>query len=140
MKNTVQHTIAEFTSSRPGISELIGSKLDNSQYIALLFKGEAERIKDKVSLGSLVTPKGKKYNVSVAGQPVITDSDGRAIAHPGELKPILESNREKCLHYDSLSFLEVEGETPHGKRYMGVFYSLADAQLYLGEESEKGEL
>jgi len=134
------NSTADFNSSRPGVSELIGTKLDHAQYLALLFKGEAERIKDKVSLGSLVTSRGKKYHVSIAGQPLITDSTGQSIAHPGELKIILDGSRENELHYDSLAYLEVEGETPHGKRYLGVYYSLSDAKMHIGEESERGEL
>jgi hypothetical protein len=77
-------------------------KLNNAQYISLLFKGEAERIKDKVSLGSLVTSRGKKYHVSIAGQPLISDSTGQNITGPGELKIILDGGRENELHYDAL--------------------------------------
>jgi len=133
-------TIIEFTSSRPGLNELAGSKLDNAQYISMLFKGEAERIKDKVSIGSFFnTSKGRKYHISVAGQPLVTDSNGQAIDKSG-LETLLKHDRENELNYDSMAHLEVEGETPSGKRFIGIYYSLADAKLHVTEEAEKGEL
>jgi hypothetical protein len=141
MVKTAQQPIIEFTSSRPGLSELVGSKLDNAQFISLLFKGEAERIKDKVNIGNFFnTHKGRKYHISVAGQPAITDSKGQPIAHPGELKIFLEGSRENEINYDSMAHIEVEGEAPSGKRYIGIYYSLADAKLHVTEEAEKGEL
>lgn len=131
---------AEYNFSRLGVSELLGTKLDNAQYISLLFKGEAERIKDKVGLGTL-SASGKKYHVYISGQPVITDSNGQSITKTqGELQTILEGGRESEINYDAMAYLEIEGETSAGKRYMGVYYSLADASKHIAEEAEKGEL
>lgn len=132
--------VAEFISSRPGLNDLVGSKLDNAQYISLLFKGEAERIKDKVMLGHIHTPAGRRYHIAVAGQPLITTHTGQPVTHPGELKLFLDGGRETAINYDTLAHFEVEGETPAGKKYIGIYFSLADAKLHIAEESEKGEL
>src|ERR1035437_1784047 len=130
MKNT---PTIEFTSSRPGLTELISSKLDNAQYISMLFKGEAERIKDKVNIGSFFnTLKERRYHISVAGQPLVTDSTGQVVEKT-QLESILKQDKEASLNYDRMAHIEIEGETSSGKKYIGIYYSLSDAQLHMTE-------
>lgn len=125
---------------KANLQSIVDSKLDNAQYISMLLKGEAEKSRGKIGLGSIVTSTGRKYSLSVSGIPVATDSNGEAINSQTTLGKLLEEGRESELNFDTTAYLEVEGEAPSGKRYMGVYFSIADAQKHVLEESEKGEL
>lgn len=142
MSNNTNKSTAEFVSSREGIAEIVGSPLDDAQYISLLLSTNSERTNGKIGIGNISIPSGRRYRLSVSGIPVATNHKGLPVATNEELKHLLTAvpSREKELHYDSLAHLEVEGETTTGKRYLGVFFSISDACKYLYDEAEKGEL
>ena len=121
------------------ISNIIGTRLDNAQYISLLLKNSKTN-KNKIKLGALLNT-GKKYNVSLCGSPTITNYKGEIITKVSkEYTSILEQNRETELNYDSLAHLEVEGQTLDGGKFLGVYYSLGDAIKFLEEDIETGGL
>lgn len=141
--NDMQTTVtndAGFLASRASLETIVGTKLDNAQYISMLLKGEAEKARGKVGLGTIVTKAGRKYNLSVSGQPTATNSNGENVQTHSVVGALLKEGRENELNYDTLAYLEAEGETPTGKRYIGVYYSIADARQHILEEAEKGEL
>lgn len=134
---------AEFVSSREGIAELVNSPLDDAQYISLLLSMNSEKTNgSKIGIGNISIPSGKRYRLSVSGIPSITNHKGQPVTTHDELKNLLITvpSREKELHFESLAHFEVEGETTTGKKYLGVFFSIADACKYLYDEAEKGEL
>jgi hypothetical protein len=133
-----------FVANRPNIMMIVGSHLDEAQYIALVSKENYEqttKANEKIGLGNILTPTGRRYPISVNGIPGITNHKGETISKAYELGEILKSgNGENELHYDSMAYLEVEGSTPNGKKFIGIFYSIADAVKHVTEEAEKGEL
>ena len=130
-----------FTTSRTEIINIVGSKLDNAQYLSALLKDEFDRTKGKIGIGQLTTPDGRRYTVSISTpEAPALNSDGFPVATKEELAKIFTEGRENELNFDSLSYLEVEGRTPKGARFVGVFYSIADASKYVLEETLKGEL
>jgi len=133
---------AEFVSSRRGITELVGSKLDDAQYVSLLLLDSSEKIDGRINIGNISIPSGRRYRLYVSGAPIINNHKGEPITSHEVLGNILKAvpSREKELNYDALSYFEVDGETSSGKKYIGIFYSIADACKYLYDESEKGEL
>jgi len=136
----MKNNTVEFTDIKPGLQNIaVGSKLDNAQYIALTLKSEADRIKGRLYIGKFAAASGKKYPVSINGQPTMTDSDGVFLqGSPMELSILLKDGRENEINFDTLAYLEVEGETSSGKNLSGVFYTLADIQKYV-EEEQGGE-
>jgi len=142
MSNIANKSTAEFVSSREGLAEIVGSPLDDAQYISLLLSTNSERTNGKIGLGNISIPGGRRYRLSVSGIPVATNHKGLPVVAPEELKHFLNAvpSRENELHYDSLAHFEVERETRTGKRYLGVFFSIADACKYMYDEAEKGEL
>jgi hypothetical protein len=142
VSNKTNVSTAEFVSSRQGITELVGSKLDDAQYISLFLLNNSEKANGKIGIGNISTPEGRRYRLSVSGTPIVNNHRGEPIATHQVLGDMLAASpsREKELNYDALAYFEVEGETPTGKKYIGIFYSIADACKYLYDESEKGEL
>lgn len=130
----------EFLVSKAGIAELVGSKLDNAQYVSLMLVKNSERPDGKVAIGHLMAPSGKRFRISINGLPTITTHKGESVYSHEKLAAFITSDRENELNFDSLAYFEVEGETSDRKTYIGIFYSIADAKLRLKEEAERGEV
>jgi hypothetical protein len=134
-------SVAEFVATRNGLVQVIGSKLDNAQYIAMLF-GEGEGSKSmSAEIGSFKTPDGRRFRATICGlRPVITSHEGVSISDSNTMGRMLSEGRENELFFETLAHLEVEGDLTSGGRYSGVFYSLSDAGKFLSEKHSKGEL
>lgn len=131
-KVTLELTKGEVTS-------LKGTKLDDAQYIALVLKGEAERGKGRVVLGSIQV-EGRRYHIAVVGQPAITDHKGVTISNRAILATALEENKVEELNFDALAYLELTGKLPDGRDYYGAYYSIADLEKHASECAANGEL
>jgi len=138
----MKNNTVEFTDIKPELQNLeVGSKLDNAQYIALLLKAESDIIKERLYIGKFATASGKKYPVSISGKPTITNSNGMSLQIQDsltEIQTLLKEGRENEINFDTLAYLEVEGETSTSKNLSGVFYTLADIQKYVTEQCNAG--
>ena len=122
------------------LSSIKGTPLDDAQYIALLMKGEADRGKGRAVIGSVEVRGGRKYHVSIVGQPAITDHKGQSVTSHSALASMIRENRTDELNFDALAYLEMSGRLPDGRDYYGAYYSMADLEKHAAECAEKGEL
>lgn len=118
--------------SKTGIASIVGTKLDDAQYIAMTLKGEADRGKGRVDIGK-VEIAGRIYNVSIVGHPMVTNHNGESITSNIALAPIIIEDKLDEINFDTLAYLEVSGKLPDGRDYIGVFHSIADIEKHAEE-------
>ena len=139
----------------PELKKLVGTPLDFSQYIGLLFRKEIERTKKPIPIGTISfnkvfndekpNPKTAKarfaalnFTMSICGLANTTSFTGDPVNTPAEYSQYFKEKRECELNHDTLSYVEVIGEI-EGKKYQGIFFSISDALAHM-EKIEKGEL
>jgi len=138
---TTDNNQVEFTTNNESVKKIKGTLLDNAQYMSLLLKPETDKQKNVASvLGQINTSKGQKYQLFIHGQASVTDYKGNLITEASVLADFLNENKENALNYDSNAYVAVEGTAPSGKKYVGVFYSIKDAESYISKKHQKGEL
>ena len=136
------------------LKKLVGTQLDFSQYIGLLFRKELEKTKKSIPIGTIsfnkemngVVSKSKararfaelEFTMSICGLPNTTSYTGDPVNIPTEYAQYFKDKRECELNHDTMSYVEVLGEI-EGKKYQGVFFSIGDALAHM-EKIEKGEL
>lgn len=119
------------------VKKIVGTSLDFSQYIGLLFRKDIEKTKKAISLGTISHGR-KQFDISINGIPNTTSYKGEAVNTPVEYAQHIKEGRESELNHDTLSYIEVNGEM-EGKKFIGVFFSIEDALAHM-EKVEKGEL
>jgi hypothetical protein len=128
-----------FQLNMGGLYSIKGTDLDNAQYIALMLKGETERGKGRALIGFFEC-NSRRYHISVVGFPNITDFKGEPVSSHSAFGSMIRENREGELNFDMLAYIEVSGRTHENKDYIGVYYSIADAELDVIERAGRGEI
>ena len=135
-----QEAKVQLTITPMALRGIKGSNLDNAQYFSMLLHNEVNREKGTFPLGSVKTSTGKSYHVSLNGHTTPTDHKGQALTHADMLKLLLEEGRESDVNFDTLSYISVEGPDPEGKKFYGVYYSLADCEKDVEKMHAEGKL
>jgi hypothetical protein len=103
---------------REDIKKLVGGKLDNSNYMAMAYKGFAFNISD-----------GKRsFDVSLEGYVEAIDPKGSAVANPEQYATYLNSDKIAHLHHEKVALFHVRES---GSAYPAeIFDTLADVFVW----------
>lgn len=126
-----------FRFNSPGIEQLVGTPLDSADYIALKY-GTAKSSNSNsksVVIGVIEEKSGNKFSVTINGAPALTDYKGKEVNTPVSYESYITSGRVSELSSDTSAYIQIAGER-EGKKFIGVFYSLADMIQWF-EENEK---
>jgi hypothetical protein len=135
-----QESKVQLTTTPMALRGIKGSNLDNAQYFSMLLHGEVDREKGVLALGSVKTSTGKSYHVNLNGHTTPIDHKGQALTHADMLKFLIEEGKLSDVNFDTLSYISVEGPAPDGKKFYGVYYSLADCEKDVERMHAEGKL